>query len=248
MELNELHILQRQSRTGHHAAAVTGTGVRRSGREIGAAIAASRQYNHLRIEDMHRTVVELPANNTLTLTVFRHDQIDGKILDVEFCVVLQRLAVKRVQDRVTGPVRRCTSPLNGRAFAEFGGVTAKRALITFALFGPAKRNTVMLKFVNRLRGLTREVFHRVRVTQPVRALYSVIHMPLPVIRSHVAKRGSDATLRRNSVRTGRENLGYASRAQALLGHAQCCAQSSTTGANNNHVIFVGFVFVCSHDE
>ena len=67
----------------------------------------------------------------------------------------------------------------------------------------------MLKLVNRLGGFAGKVFHRVGITKPVRPFDRVIHMPLPTIRAHVAKRCSDATLGGNSMGTGRENLGNA---------------------------------------
>mmetsp|Transcript_26845 Transcript_26845/g.48515 ORF Transcript_26845/g.48515 Transcript_26845/m.48515 type:complete len:242 (-) Transcript_26845:220-945(-) len=88
VKLDKFHVLQWQTRTGYHTAAITGTGVGRSGREIGTAITTGRQHNHLRIEDVHGAVVELPANHTLTLTVLRHDQIKCEILNVELGVVL----------------------------------------------------------------------------------------------------------------------------------------------------------------
>ena len=50
VELHELHVLQRQAGAQHHGVAVAGAGMRRGGREIGAAIAAGRQDRHVRAE------------------------------------------------------------------------------------------------------------------------------------------------------------------------------------------------------
>jgi hypothetical protein len=64
-----------------------------------------------------------------------HDQVDGEILDEELGVVLQRLAVERVQDRVAGPVGGGTGALHRRAFAVILHVAAERALVDLAVLG-----------------------------------------------------------------------------------------------------------------
>ena len=195
---------------------------------------------------MHGAVVEFPAEHTLADTVVRHDQVDGEIFDKEFRALLQRLAIKRVQDRVAGPVSGGAGTLHGRAFAEFRGVAAEGTLIDLALFGAREGHAVMLKLVNRLGRFAGEVFHRIGIAQPVRALDRVIHMPLPVVGAHVAQGRGDATLRRHRVAAGREHLRDTGRAQPLLRHAQSRAQTSTACPHHDNVIFVGFVFICCH--
>ena len=244
VELHELHILKRQTCACHHAATVAGAGMGRGRGEIGPAITAGRQHHHLGVEDMHGAIIELPAHHTLTLPVVGHDQVDGEILDVEFRVVLEALTIERVQDRVAGAVGGGTGALHRRAFAKLGGVAAEGTLVDLAFLGARKGHAIVFKLIDRLGRFTGEVFHRVGVTQPVGALDGVIHVPLPAVGPHVAKRGGDATLRRHGVRAGRENLGYTGRAQALLSHAKRRTQTRATGAHNHHVIFVGFIFIC----
>src|SRR5690606_5226915 len=55
---------------------------------------------------------------------------------------------------------------------------------------------------------------------------------------HVAERGRNAALRGNGVRTGREHLGDAGRAQALLGQPEGGAQAGAAGADDEHVVLV----------
>jgi hypothetical protein len=50
VELDELHVLQRQAGAQHHGVAVAGAGVGAGGAEIGAAIAAGGQHDHLGAE------------------------------------------------------------------------------------------------------------------------------------------------------------------------------------------------------
>ena len=56
-------------------------------------------------------------------------------------------------------------------------------------------------------GLAEQGLKTACITKPVRPFDRVIHMPLPTIRAHVAKRCCNTTLGGNSMGTGRENLG-----------------------------------------
>ena len=229
-----------------HAAAVAGAGMGRRCRKVGAAIAPCRQHRHLRVEDVERPVLEAPGKNALAGAVLGHDQVDGEILDVEFRVVLQRLAVERVQYRMPGPVGGRAGALDGRTFPELRRVAAERPLVDLAGLGPRKRNAVMLKLVDRGRRLAGKVLHRVGVAEPVGPLHRVVHVPLPVVRPHVAQRGRDAALRRHCVRARREDLRDAGRPQPLFGHAQRRAEARSPGSNDNAVELVRFVVVCGH--
>ena len=194
---------------------------------------------------MHRAVVQLPAQHTGADTV-RHDQVDREIFYVEFGVVLQALTIKRVQYRVPCSVGGCAGALHRRALAEFCGVATKGALVNLTFLGAAERHAVMLQLINRLGGLTRQIFHGVGVAQPVRTLDGVIHMPLPVIRAHVRQRCGNAPLGCNCMGAGRENLGHTGRAQSLLSHAQRRAQPRATCADHDDIIFMGFIVISCH--
>ena len=246
VELHEFHVLQRQPGPRRHAAAVAGAGMGRRCRKVGAAIAACRQHRHLRVEDVERSVLQAPGKNALAGAVLGHDQVDREILDVEFRVVLQRLAVERVQYRVPGPVGGSAGALDGRAFPELGRVAAERPLVDPAGFGPRERNAVMLKLVDGGRRLAGEVLHRVGVAEPVGPFHRVVHVPLPVVRPHVAERGRDAALRRHRVRAGREHLRDAGRPQPLFGHAQRRAEARSPGSHDNAVELVRLVVICGH--
>ena len=246
VELHEFHVLQRQTRTRHHAATVAGAGVGAGCAEIGAAIAAGGQHDHLGAEQVQGAVVQLPAHHALAFALFGHDQVDGEIFDEELGLLLQRLAVQRVQNRVAGPVGSGACALHGGAFAEFGGVAAERALVNLALVGARERHAVMFQLVNRLGRFAGQIFHRIRIAQPVRPLDGVVHVPLPVVGAHVGQRRGNAALCGNGVRAGREHFGHASGAQALFGHAQRRTQTSATGAYDDDVVFVCFIFICSH--
>ena len=195
---------------------------------------------------MHRAIIKLPAQNTLTNTIIGHHQINGEILDVELGVMLERLTIERVQDRVTRTVRRSTGTLNRRAFTELGRVTTERTLVNLTLFSPREWHTVVLELVNRLGRFTGKVFHRIRIAEPIRPFDRVIHMPLPVIRPHIGQGRRNTTLRRNRVRACGEHFGDTRSAQALLRHAKRGAQTRAPCPYNNNVIFMGLIIISSH--
>jgi hypothetical protein len=86
VELDELHVLERQARAKHHRIAVAGAGVRRSRREIGASIAAGREHHRLGAEAVDRAVLHAERDHAPALAAF-HDEVDREIFDEEVGVV-----------------------------------------------------------------------------------------------------------------------------------------------------------------
>src|SRR5438046_945166 len=78
-----------------------------------------------------------------------------------------------------------------------------------AVLGARERQTEMLKLIDGSRRLSAEVFDGVLIAQPVGALDRVVHMPAPVVRTHIAERGGDAALGSDGMRAGGEHLGNA---------------------------------------
>ncbi len=185
---------------------------------------------------MDRAVIQVPRHDAGAHTV-GHDQVEREIFDEELRVVPERLAVKRVQDRVTGTVGSGTGALHSRAVAEILHVTAEGTLIDLALFGARERHAIMLKLVDGGRRFTRQIFHRVGIAQPVRSLDGIEHMPLPMIRPHIAQRCGNAALCRDRMGTGGENLGDTGRLETLLGHAER-GKARAAGSDHHHVELV----------
>jgi hypothetical protein len=183
-------------------------------------------------------VVEVPRHDAGAGAVRLHDQVEREILDEELRVVLQRLAVERVQDGVAGAVGSGAGALHGRTVAIVHHVAAEWPLVDLALFRARERHAVMLELVDGGRRLAHHVFHGVDVAQPVRPLDGVVHVPLPGIRPHIGERGGDAALRCDRVRARREHLGDAGRAKTLLGHAERGAQPGAAGADDHDVELV----------
>ncbi len=165
-----------------------------------------------------------------------HDQVEREIFDEEVGVVAQALLVERVQHRVAGAVGGGAGALRGGAFAHVLGHAAERALVDLAFVGAAERQAGMLELVDRGRRFAAQIFDRVLVAEPVGALDGVVHVPGPVVRTHVAEAGGDAALRRDGVAAGREDLGDAGGLQAFFGRAHGGAQARAAGADDDDVI------------
>ena len=215
MELDELHVLQRQAGAQRHGAAVAGAGMRRGAGGIGAAIAAGGQDGGLGAEAVQRAVVEFQRDHAAAGALVVHDQVDGEELDVEFGGVAQRLAVHGVQHGMAGTVGGGAGALR-LALAVVQRHAAERPLIDLAVLGARERHAPMLQFVDRLGRVAHHVFDGVLVAEPVRPLDGVVHVPAPVVLVHVAERRRDAALRRHRMRAGRKHLGDAGGAQARL--------------------------------
>ena len=72
MELDELHVLERQAGAEHHRIAVAGLRMRAGARIIATAVAARRNHHRLRAEAVHRSVVEVERDKAAASAIF-HD-------------------------------------------------------------------------------------------------------------------------------------------------------------------------------
>ncbi len=86
----------------------------------------------------------------------------------------------------------------------------------------------------------------VLIPEPVGSLNRVVHVPAPIVFTHIAQRRTNAALRSNCVTSGWEYFGDTCRLETLLGKAECCAQPRTTSADDYDVIIVVNEVVLTH--
>ena len=195
MELDELHVLQRQAGAQHHRVAVAGTGVSLGCGEIGAPVAAGGEHHHVGAKPVDRTVFKVPRHDAVTDALPVHDQVEGKVLDKELGVVAQRLLVERMDDGVAGAVGGGAGAIGRGALAVLHHVAAERALIDLPGFGARERHPEMFELDNRRDRLAAHIFDRILVAKPVRPLDGVVHVPAPIVLAHIGERGADPALR-----------------------------------------------------
>ena len=143
-----------------------------------------------------------------------------------------------MQHRMAGAVCGGASALHRRAFAHILHMAAKGALIDGAIVIARERYASMFQFVNGRRRFTHHIFNRILITQPVRALYGVVHVPCPMVGRVILQARRNPALCSNGVAARRENFGDTRSFQTSLGSAHGCTQARATCADNNDVIGV----------
>lgn len=237
VELHKLQVLQRQASSRGHGVTVTGTGVGGGTGEVGSTVTTSGQHGLVGAETVQSTVLLVVGHHTDTLAVLHH-QVHGEELNEKVRVVSQGLAVQRVQQGVAGSVGHGTRSVGLATFTVLLRLATKSTLVDTAFLVSGKGHTVVLQLVDGLGRLLGHVVDGVLVTQPVRTLDGVVHVPVPVVLVHVSQRRIDSALGGHGVGSGGEQLGDTGGFEAGLGQAESCSKTSTTGANNHTVVLV----------
>ena len=236
MKLHELHVLQRQPGAQHHPAAITGAGVRGGARKIGSPVPARSEDHDVGTKAMQRAFREIQRHDAAARPVF-HDQIDGEELDEELCLVPDRLLIKSVQHCVAGSIGGRAGALRN-ALAVMRRHAAERTLIDVTVLGARKGDAVMFQLDYCTRRFLAHEFDRVLIAEPVRPLDGVVHVPAPVVLTHVSQCGADAALCSHRVAARRKNLGDARSGQPGLRQPERRAQPGSAGADHHDVISV----------
>src|SRR5690606_27091779 len=108
----------------------------------------------------------------------------------------------------------------------------------------AEGDTGMLQLVDGGRRLATQIFDRVLIAEPVGALDGVVHVPGPVVRTHIAEAGGDAALRGDGVAAGRKDLGDAGSLEALFGRAHGRTEAGAPGTHDDDVVAMVDDFIC----
>ena len=93
----------------------------------------------------------------------------------------------------------------------------------------------MLELVDNTRRHLAHVLDGVLITEPVRPLDGVVHVPEPAVFRHVAKRGANAALGRHRMRARRKNLRQDRDRKARFGELQRGPHSGAAGADDDGV-------------
>ena len=131
VELEELHVLQRQPAAVGRGLAVTGQGVRVGGHLEELAGAAGREDDRLRLEDVDLAGGQLVRDDTrglLDAVDVLEQQVEHVELVEELHALLDAVLVQRLEDHVAGAVRGVAGPAD-RGLTVVTGVTAEAALV-----------------------------------------------------------------------------------------------------------------------
>jgi hypothetical protein len=240
VELEELHVLEREALAPDdaHAVAGEGVGVGRGAEHLPEA--AGGEDDRLGVEDVDLAGRELVGDDAGCLDaagrLLGHDVEDVELV-VELHVVLDALLVERLQDHVAGAVGREAGPAYG-GLAVVAGVTAEAALVDAPLLGAVEGEAHLLEVEDRVDRLLGHHLGGVLVDEVVAALDGVEGVPLPVVLLDVGEGGAHAALGRAGVGPGGVELGQHRGAGALTG-LERGAHACAARADDDDVVLVG---------
>src|SRR6516164_7345651 len=181
VKLDELHVLQWQPGAQYHRVAIAGAGMGRGAGEVRPAVPTGGEDHDVGAKAMQCAVFEVPRHDPSANALIVNDQVERKVLDKEFGVMTQALLVERVDDRVPGSIGGGASTPGRIALAVIPHMAAKGALINPSVLGPRERNAEMFELDDRGDRIAAHVLDRVLVTEPVRTLDRIVHVPSPVV-------------------------------------------------------------------
>jgi hypothetical protein len=156
VELNKLQILQRKASTSNHCIAIARTSVGTRAAEVRSTVTPRCEDRFVSPEAVECTVFHAERNDSSTLTIL-HDQIQHKVFNEEFCVVSKRLAVKSVEEGMTGAISGRSTAVCLTAFAIIQRLTTNGTLVYLSIFGTGEWNTITFELETDIGGTNRHV-------------------------------------------------------------------------------------------
>ena len=235
MELEELHVLERQAATQDDGRAVAGQRVRVRGHPEDAPVPAGREEHGLGVEDVQLAGRQLVRDHAGDAVV-HHEQVQDVEFVEELDVVLDALLIERLQDHVAGAVGGVGGPAH-RALAVVARVAAEPSLVDAAVGRPVERQPPPLQVDH---GVDRFLAHdldRVLIREVIRAFHGVEGVPFPRVLFDVGERRAHAALRGAGVGARRVKL-RDDGGPDVPTRLQGCSHPCAAGADDHGVVGV----------
>ena len=198
VELDELHVLQRDAGAVGHDDAVAGGGECVGRDAEGAAIAAGAEHHRLGGDGLDLSRKDVVGDEAVADVVLDHE-VERVPLGVDLDAPAEELLKEHREDSVAGAV--------GGVAGARRGVAAEAALGDAAFVVAREGAAHVLELEDVLGAFAGEHLGRVLVDEIVATLDGVEHVQVPGILGRVAERGGDAALRGARVRAQRMDLG-----------------------------------------
>ena len=224
VELEELHVFERNALAPDDADAVARQGVRVRRRLVDLAETAGGEDDALGVKHVQVAGGELVGNDACGLTLGHHE-VEHVVLVVELDAQLDAVLKQGLQNHVSGAVGRVAGPAY-RRLAVVARVPAEAPLVDLAVGRAVERQPHVLEVDDRVDCLFRENFGRVLVNEVVATFDRVEGVPFPAVFFDVREGGGHAALRRAGVRPRRVQL----RDDGRLGVGSCLDGSAHAGA------------------
>lgn len=154
---------------------------------------------------MNCSILQIQSNHSSTLAIL-HEQIHCKVFDKIVAIVTERLAIKRVQKRMSSSVSYAAASMSLSSLAVVVTLSAKSTLINFTVGCARKRHAIVFQLNNGFGCFSGHVMNCVLISKPIGPLDGVIHVPLPIVVLHIPESGIDSSLGSYCVRTCREEF------------------------------------------
>ena len=242
MELEELHVFQRNPAAVGNGHTVTRQRVRVRGGLVDLPGAAGGKHDGLTADHVDLAGGQFVGHHAdggdvlIGGRIARKEQVEDVELVEELDVLLDALLVERLKNHVAGAVCGVARAAHG-GLTVIAGVTTEPALIDLALGGAVERQPHLLQVEHRVDGFLRHDLGGVLVHQVVATLDGVECVPLPVVFLHVGERGAHAALRCSGVGAGGVELGDDGGA-CPSGGLKGRAHSGATGSHDHDVVAV----------
>ena len=234
MKLHELHVHQLGARVVGERHAVAGVlpGVR--GDLPGLADAAGADDDGLGLEDDEAALLAPVAEGAGDAVAIFEQPRDGA-LHVDVDAQMHAAVLQGADHLEAGAVADVAEP--------FEGVAAKGPLQNLAVLGAVEERAPLLQFAHALGGLLGVELGHAPVVQEFSAAHGVAEVRAPVVgRIHVGHGRGDAAFGHHRVRFAEQRLAHDADAHSLGQGFNCGAQARAACADDEHVVFVGFVF------
>ena len=232
MELEELHVLEREALAVDDPGSITGEGVSVRCDLEHLAVATGREHDRLGPEGMDLPGSDLVGDDPAADAVL-DDEVEDEELVVELDALFVALLEQRLQDHVPGAVGRVAGSLD-RRLTVIAGVTPETALVDLALGRAVEREPHALEIEHRLDRVLAHDIDGVLVGEEVTTLDGVERMPLPRVLLDVGECRTHSALRRAGVRTGGVHLRN-DRGVTALARFERSPQSRTTRSDDDGV-------------
>lgn len=126
------------------------------------------------------------------------------------------------------PVSNAAATMGLSTLAVVVALTAESTLVDLAIGCAGEGHAIVLQLDDSLGCLAGHVVDGVLVAEPIGALHSVVHVPLPVVVLHVSEGGVDASLCGDCVRSCGEKFCDDGGLEALGDQAESGTQASAT--------------------
>mmetsp|Transcript_7895 Transcript_7895/g.13313 ORF Transcript_7895/g.13313 Transcript_7895/m.13313 type:complete len:352 (+) Transcript_7895:1043-2098(+) len=237
VELHKLGVHERNTSSQGHGGTITSASVCRCAGEVSATVSTCGQHGVLGLHAMDGTVLHVHAHDSNTGAV-THNEVQSEVLNEVGGIEGQRATVQGVQHGMTGTIRSSTTSVSLTTLSVIQRLTTEGSLVDLARLSSGEGHAVRLQLEHSTGSLSAHVVNGVLISEPVRTLDSVVHMPLPVVLCHVSESGIDASLRSHSVGPGGEQLRHTGGSKTSLGTAHGRAQSSSSSSDHHSVVLV----------